>query len=93
MFIETKEQLLRDLDTFEARLASLVSSLQGRLAALRGNLPKCETAIEEVYYVHFTNAFIRAEDAKRDVRAMDVICHQADHLETEAEKARKKGRR
>jgi hypothetical protein len=81
-----KDEILKELDSASARLASLIADLKAGRTSLQACLKRPPSIAIEEYDCHFANAFVHIEKAKMAVRAMHPLCHQADYLKRKAEK-------
>ena len=87
--IYDKDQILSELDSAGARLASLAADLKECRTVLQAKLGKPPPFLSlEDNDCHFAHAFTYIEKAKMAIRALHPICHQADFLK---KKAKKKG--
>ena len=85
--INAKDQILSDLNTVSARLASLAADLELRHHILRADIdsPSPFMPLED-YDGRFVHAFTHIEKAKMAIRALHPLCQQADFLKKKREK-------
>ena len=89
--IYAKDQILSELDSASARLATLSADLESCRLVLQVRLKKPPPFMSlREYDDRFASAFTHIEKAKMAVRALTPVCHQADFLKKKTEK---KGRR
>ena len=87
--IYAKDQLLSELDTASARLASLAADLESSRLTLQVRMKRPPPFMPLAEYdSHFAHAFTHIEKAKMAIRALAPICHQVDFLR---KKTAKKG--
>jgi hypothetical protein len=85
--IYAKDQILSELDSASARLATLSAELESCRLVLQVRLKKPPPFMSlQEYDGHFVSAFTHIEKAKMAIRALHPICHQADFLKKRAEK-------